>query len=43
MQNNVVSLKIGKSYENTIYKKSNVNINVRSESSASWNPMAFLH
>lgn len=33
---------MGKSYENTIYMKPNVNTNVRSESSASWNPMRFL-
>ena len=33
---------MGKSYENTIYMKPNVNTNVRSESSASWNPRGFL-
>ena len=33
---------MGKSYENTIYMKPNVNTNVRSESSASWNLMGFL-
>lgn len=33
---------MGKSCENTIYMKPNVNTNVGSESSASWNPIGFL-
>lgn len=37
------SFKIGKSYKNTIYKTSNVNSNVRSVRSASWNPTDFGH
>lgn len=33
---NIISFKMGKSYENTIYNNSNADSSIRSASSASW-------